>query len=217
MTLGFSPDGQRVVTAGGDDRGGDVARVWEVSSGDRLTELTDAGDSDAAAFDPDGELLVVGSIEEGITVHQASSYDVVTTLDYAGGGVRLAPGGGLLAIGFLGGGLPGTDFNTGGRQQVWKLPEIELVTTFESQPDKLLPDRTTFNSDGTLLATAWMTTFDADGTRLLLWDLTSDAGSRELGRGNRELFSLAFDPEGRKLATGWSDGRVRIWDVSQER
>ena len=97
---------------------------------------------------------------------------------------------------------------------MWERDPEVLMRTFDSQPDKLTdavdhlrPGR--WKGRHRLAESGW----NLD-TYLLIWDVTGDQAPQKLGRGNRELRRHAFSEDGRTLATGWEDNRVRIWTVA---
>jgi hypothetical protein len=92
---------------------------------------------------------------------------------------------------------------------------IELVRTLESDTSSV--DSLAFSPDGRLLATGgsdntvrlWMI---EDGT--LLRELTDREWTDRLGIAARAtMYSIAFSPDGRLLATGGDDDTVRLWQV----
>ncbi len=50
-----------------------------------------------------------------------------------------------------------------------------------------------------------------------LWQLTRSSALLTLTNGSAPGFSLSFSPDGTRLAVGWFDGRVELWDVPARR
>jgi eukaryotic-like serine/threonine-protein kinase len=50
-----------------------------------------------------------------------------------------------------------------------------------------------------------------------LWQLSSSSAIATLTRGPIRGLSVAFSPDGSRLAIGWQDGRVELWDVESRR
>lgn len=50
-----------------------------------------------------------------------------------------------------------------------------------------------------------------------LWQLTRSSALVTLTNGGSAGFSLSFSPDGRRLAVGWFNGRVDLWDVPNRR
>ena len=106
--------------------------------------------------------------------------------------------------------------------------DIQLWDAQSHTPQATLIGHTTavrrlaFSSDGTRLASAAASTrpvdlFDpADGAsgEAILWDLTTGQPQAVLNRHAAGVFSLAFSPDGDRLATASADGTVKIWDAA---
>jgi RNA polymerase sigma factor (sigma-70 family) len=74
-----------------------------------------------------------------------------------------------------------------------------------------------FSRDGKTLAAGYS---DPDGAEVRLWDLTTNKVVREIaklpasGKAEDRVFSLAFSPDGKKLAAALgSDNVAKVWDV----
>jgi WD40 repeat protein len=115
-----------------------------------------------------------------------------------------------LAAGFAGIGRRGLLVAVG-RIDLWDMRSERMTRSLEAGPDMLLTPLTTFSPDGERIAAGTVEPGPRLDGRVLIWEARRDVGPRTFGRGNRALLSMAFSPDGRTLATGWKDGRVRIW------
>ncbi len=97
---------------------------------------------------------------------------------------------------------------------IWDTEQARVIRTL---PARGGARAVAFSPDGSRLAVA------AEGNVLALWDLaTGSARSYEIAPAEQDgrpvaLLSLAWRRDGRVLATGHSDGTVRVWDVKAER
>src|SRR5262249_57808326 len=70
LSVGFSADGNRVVTSTGDE----TARIWQVASGSAVgAPLRHGGAVNSAAFSPDGRQVVTASADQTAQVWDAAT------------------------------------------------------------------------------------------------------------------------------------------------
>ena len=69
--VGFSPDGQRVVTGGGADQ---TVKLWNASTGEEIMTVGRhlAGSVTSVGFSPDGQKIISTSDRDGIRVWDAT-------------------------------------------------------------------------------------------------------------------------------------------------
>lgn len=197
MALAFSPDGGQFATAGGEAIPGrtsglpaGVVKIWDAATGKELQRLGELPHrSDAVVFSDDGRFLAVGTQ-----------------------------------------GMPG-ELPEPGQVHVWDAATFNLLHTFKTKPaiepgqDPCSVVGVTFNHQSTRLAAAV-----SDGT-VRVWDIRSgqeilnqsghqgppgesevDITGLVLGR-RRAVRSVAFNPDGNRLALAGYDRVVRVWNA----
>jgi WD40 repeat protein/serine/threonine protein kinase len=218
LAAGFSPDGTRVITAGGDH----TARVFECESGQCLATLHEGHDflaSRAIYFDGGRRLLTAGG-DRTARLWDATSGTQLQVLEHTGrnGAIAVSRDGRLLLTG---------NSQTGDRDPalhdlagvpqlaLWQLDDqrqqaarmtladpafgtshLGLVTVLEISPD------------GKLL-------FSGDDTGAgILWDAATGAIAHRLKGHTTAMTDAEFTPDGKRLLTASRDGTVAQWDVA---
>ncbi len=195
-SLAFSPDGQTLATVVHLESANTEVRFWEIPSL-KLKRLipfpTSVGTS--VAFTSDGTVLIIGFANGRICFCDGLTGQVLETRSGHENWVRSVACGHKHAV-FVSGGLDG-------RVRVCSLRPGGSVLTEYRQAGEVWS--VALSPDDRIVASI--------GERVLkVWDCEtrSEHFSRVLPREGR---SVAFSPDGRTLAVGLQDGRVRIYDV----
>ncbi len=209
--VGFSPDSKMVVAPQSDG----WVHFWDWNGGqptERAKLLAEGQASGGVlAFSPDGKTLISGGRD-----HLIRAWDLAAAVP-AERFPPQGPVGGLSGIAFS---PDGTRLAVGDAEAVrlWDLtdagglsrlpppkPTAKIVAGSQSrQPIAFSPDGGAMVCDGTIWAVR-------DGT------IVSGSGTRFPGPAAGDMWSVAFSGDGRTLASGGSDHKVRIWDIKGNR
>jgi WD40 repeat protein len=191
MTL--SADGGRLAASGPDG----VLRVWDVASGKEVLALPGQADvSRCLCFSPDGSLLATDSSRTRLKISDARTGRLLRTLAYDGtfDGAAFSPDGHTLATSGADRALRFWDVRTGEQTRV--VPNLGVWSSFR---------RLSFSPDGRLLAVV-------AGTGLV-WDVAAGKELFSYQSTGGPPSSVCFSADGRRLATTWERGAVRLCDA----
>lgn len=199
ISVDYSPDG-RLVASGSTEC---ALKVWDASSGESLTNI-DAGpyDSWTTRFSPDGTRLATGSHNGKINIFEVPSGAKATSLETGGKfllSVAWSPDGRLIAA--------------ASQEGIVYVAEVETGSILHTMEAHALPTRClVFTPDSQILVSA------SDDRYLKLHDLASTASLVASLPGHTSwVLDVDASPSGKLLASGSSDGCVKVWDMGERR
>jgi WD40 repeat protein len=201
----FSPDGKLVVTAGGQ-----IARIWDVSSGRTLRTFTDRDCLSSAAFSASSKLVVLAA--SSCYALEGRAPGTARILDVASGSVLRTLRGHTDRVDDAAFSPDGKLVVTAGRDgtaRVWAAGDGRRLLTLAGHTDAV--NDAAFSADSRLVVTG------SDDKTARIWDVASGRSLQTLSGHEGPVTSAAFSPDRKLVITASDDGTARIWDVGTGR
>lgn len=197
VVTGFSPDGQRILTASYDH----TARVWSATDGHLMATLQGHTDQvEDAEFSPDGQRIVTASHDKTARLWNSAEGRLLATLRGHLDLVvcaRFSPDGSRIVTG---------SFDKTAR--VWNSRNGRVLFTLPHNREVV---EAAFSSDGQRIVTAsW------DHTARL-WASTDGKLLAVLSGHAGQLIDAEFSPDGQRIVTASYDHTARIWNSNDGR
>lgn len=199
-SVAWSLDGKTLASGSWDH----TIKLWDVEEGKELRTLFGhEGRILSVAFSSDRHTLASGSDDKTVRIWNIETGKTLKTLAGHGASVKsvvFSPDGVLLAV-------RENDDNT---IRLWDISTGRELENLKGHTDDIAMPNVVFSPDGKLMALT-------NGSTIKLWDLATGQVMRTLSGHRDIIFSIAFSPDGKTLASGGADNAIKLWDVKTGR
>ena len=212
-SVAFSPDGMRLASASYDG----TVRLWDAAAGTEIRQFVGHTDYvNSVAFSPDGMRLASASDDRTVRLWDAAAGTEIRQFGERTGSVSsvaFSPDGESLVS------ATNPKSNTIGGSSTIHLWDVATGTEsrqFVGHSGSV--SSVAFSPDGMRLAASLLYFYDpfigSQGGTVHLWDAATGTESRQFVGHSGSVSSVAFSPDGMRLASASDDGTVHLWDAA---
>ncbi len=199
--LAFSPNGRTIATASKDA----TVKLWDIASARSIMTLPHPQWVNSLAWSPDGTRLATADDDMLVRLWNPATGQNLLTLSGHNTVVEcvaFSPDGTVLASGGKTGDLKLWDVATGKEIATLHAPNQDLIWHLA------------FSPDGKYLAVAEGHKDGIPKTHpVTVWDVSARQIAASFSGHTNDVRSIAFSPDGNILASGSSDGTIKLWDM----
>ncbi|MBI1914769.1 MAG: protein kinase [Planctomycetes bacterium] len=193
-SVGFSADGQRIVSGSYDD----TLKVWDAQTGQQVLTLKGhTGPVSSVAFSADGKRIVSGSGDQTVKVWDAHTGQEALTLKGHTGPVS--------SVAFAADGKRIASGSVDQTVKVWDAQTGQETLTLKGHTSPVYS--VSFSPDGKRIASG---SFDG---MVKVWEAQTGQEALTLKGHTNWVASVAFSADGKRIVSGSYDQTVRVWDA----